>query len=194
MAEHFVLDGVAHPYNMSAANQRGRYGQIFADVMYSFHPAGSPPETALSRDEWMHDWQVEEFVETMFLESATDMVCTHSLPIYDAFHDGGCGIERGAQLKAAYPDRILWYACANLWDGPAALDALRVQITEQGADGIKLYPAYFTEDGTRYFKMDNEEVVYPVLDLARELGVRNIAVHKALPSVRSRQRPSVFRT
>jgi hypothetical protein len=32
----------------------------------------NPPETALSKDEWQHDWLNEEFLQTMFLESDTD--------------------------------------------------------------------------------------------------------------------------
>ncbi len=59
----------------------------------------NPPETALSKDEWQHDWQNDEFLETMFLESDTDMACVHSTPIFDAYHDRLVSVEKGANLK-----------------------------------------------------------------------------------------------
>jgi hypothetical protein len=68
----FVIDGICHPYYFSEENLKGRFGCIFNDVLYAFHPLLNPPETALSKDEWQHDWHNEEVLQTMFLESDTD--------------------------------------------------------------------------------------------------------------------------
>ncbi len=181
VTQPFIIDGVSHAYQLNPENFRGRYGQIFADVMWSFHPVCSPPDRALTKEQWLRDWQADEFMETMFLESATDMVCTHSIPIYDAFHVGLQSIERGAELKRRWPQRVLWYASVPVWKGREALDEVRHSVEELGADGLKFYPAWHYEDGTRWYSMDDPAMVYPILDLARELGVKNIAVHKALP-------------
>ena len=54
--DQFVIDGICHPYNFSQENLNGRFGRIFNDVHYAFHPLNNPPETALSEDEWEHDW------------------------------------------------------------------------------------------------------------------------------------------
>lgn len=37
-ADQFVIDGVCHPYNFSEENLKGRFGRIFKDVLYAFHP------------------------------------------------------------------------------------------------------------------------------------------------------------
>src|ERR687893_363121 len=68
-SDQFVIDGICHPYNFSEENLNGRFGRIFNDILYAFHPLINPPETVLSKDEWQHDWQTDEFMETMFLES-----------------------------------------------------------------------------------------------------------------------------
>jgi predicted TIM-barrel fold metal-dependent hydrolase len=180
-SEHFVIDGICHPYNFSEDNLVGRFGRIFNDILYGFHPLINPPNTVMSKDEWQHDWQTDEFVETMFLESDTDMVCVHSTPIFDAYKDGLVSIEKGAELKRRYPDRTIWYATADILLGEQALQSLEYQITELGADGIKLYPAQYYRGRTRYWRMDDYTVAFPVFELAQELGVRNIAVHKAQP-------------
>ncbi len=80
MERPFLIDGICHPYNFSEENLKGRFGRIFNGVLYAFHPLLNPPETALSKDEWQHDWQNDEFLETIFPESDTDMACVHSTP------------------------------------------------------------------------------------------------------------------
>lgn len=181
MPDPFIIDGVSHAYQLNPGNFIGRYGEIFADVMWSFHPVCTPPERALTKEQWLRDWQADEFMETMFLESATDMVCTHSIPIYDAFKLGLQSIERGAELKRRWPDRVLWYAGVPVWKGPDALEDVRHFVEDLGADGLKFYPSWHYTKGTRWYTMDDPSMVLPILDLARDLGVRNIAVHKALP-------------
>ncbi len=176
----FLIDGTCHPYNFSEENLVGRFGKGFADVLFSYHPNVNPPEFALSREEWNHDWQPEEFIETMFLESDLDMICMHSLPIFDAFHDGGSSAEKGAWLKAHYPERVLWYAGVDMFEGPKALEAARKYI-DQGADGLKFYPARYVNGRTTAWRMDDEGLVYPILEAAQKAGINNVAIHKVLP-------------
>lgn len=181
MAKPFIIDGVCHPYNFSRENQRGRFGQIFTDILWSFHPLVNPPSNQLSQDAWQRDWPVDEFVETMLLESETDLLCVHSTPIYDAYVDGLVSVEKGAEAKRKYPDRVIWYATADIFKGDEALASLEYQIKELGADGIKLYPAQYYQGRTRYWQMSDYTLAFPVFELAEKLGLRNIAVHKALP-------------
>ncbi|MEO1247617.1 MAG: amidohydrolase family protein [Pseudomonadota bacterium] len=176
----FLIDGTCHPYNFSAANLEGRFGKAFADVLYSYHPGVNPPEFAMSREEWDRDWQADEFIETMFLESDLDMICMHSLPIFDAFKDGGSATEKGIWLKQHYPERVLWYAGVDMFEGEAAVDHAKYCI-EQGADGIKFYPARYVNGRTEAWRMDDEGLVYPVLQAAHDAGIRNVAIHKVLP-------------
>ena len=84
----FAIDGIFHPYNFSEENLKGRFERIFNDGLYAFYPLLNPPETALSKDEWQHDWQNDEFLTTMFPETDTAMARVHSTPIFDASHDG----------------------------------------------------------------------------------------------------------
>lgn len=176
----FLIDGTCHPYNFSPENLNGRFGKAFADVLYSYHPNVNPPAYALSREEWDHDWACEEFVETMFLESELDMICMHSLPIFDAFKDGGSATAKGAWLKAHYPERVLWYAGIDMFEGEAAVDTAK-ECIELGADGLKFYPARYVNGRTEAWRMDDEGLVFPVLEAAHDAGIRNVAIHKVLP-------------
>ncbi|MFA4928054.1 MAG: amidohydrolase family protein [Patulibacter sp.] len=176
-----IVDAVCHPYNFTAENQRGRYGQMFTDVMWSAYPYINPPDQQMTREQWTRDWGTDEFIETMLLESETDICCVHTLPIFDAYRDGLVAMEKGAELKRRFPDRVIWYASADLFRGEEALESLEYQVRELGADGIKMYPAQYVRGRTRYWEMGDDTFAYPVFELAQELGIKNIAVHKALP-------------
>jgi predicted TIM-barrel fold metal-dependent hydrolase len=180
MSDAFVIDGVCHPYNFSPENEQGRFGRIFNDVLYSYHPAFNPPGVALSREDWGRRWEAREFLETMLLESDTDMICVHSLPIFDAYKDGGASPEIAAAAKHAHPDRVLWYAGMDMFDPASTLDAAK-RFIDNGADGLKFYPAKYVDGRTQSWRMDDEPLVFPLLEYARAAGVRNVAIHKALP-------------
>jgi predicted TIM-barrel fold metal-dependent hydrolase len=180
MSEMFVIDGVCHPYNFSPENEKGRFGQIFNDVLYSYHPAINPASVALSRRDWSRRWEPQEFLETMLLESDTDMICVHSLPIFDAYKDGGAPAEIASKAKHAHPDRVLWYAGIDMFDPSSTLDAAKRHI-DNGADGLKFYPAKYADGRTQSWRMDDEPLVFPLLELARKSGIRNVAIHKVLP-------------
>ena len=180
MSKAFVIDGVCHPYNFSPENENGRFGKIFNDVLYSYHPAVNPPGVALSREAWSRRWDSREFIETMLLESDTDMLCVHSLPIFDAFKDGGASAEVVSAVKKAYPDRVLWYAGIDMFEPRAVMETAKRHI-DAGADGLKFYPAKYVDGRTQSWRMDDEPLVFPLLELARASGIKNIAIHKALP-------------
>jgi hypothetical protein len=181
MNRPFIIDGVCHPYNFAQGNLNGRFGQIFNDVMHSFHPLVNPAGKAMTRSEWEHDWQPQEFIETMLLESWTDLCTVHSTPIYDAYHDGLVSNEKGAWLKQRFPDRVIWYTCVDLFDDRAKVLRTLEENLEKGADGIKLYPSRYVDGFTESWRMDSRETAFPVFELAAKRGIRNIAVHKALP-------------
>jgi predicted TIM-barrel fold metal-dependent hydrolase len=180
MSNVFVIDGVCHPYNLSPENENGRFGKIFNDVLYSYHPAVNPPGVALSRAAWSRRWESREFAETMLLESDTDMICVHSLPIFDAYKDGGASAEVVSAVKRAWPDRVLWYAGLDMFDPASVMDAAKRHI-DDGADGLKFYPAKYVDGRTQSWRMDDEPLVFPLLEMARDRGIRNVAIHKALP-------------
>ncbi len=177
--DRFIIDGVCHPYNFAKENLKGFFGKAFADTLYSYHPVVNG-DIALSREEWDYEWGGDEFMETMILESDTDMVSMHSLPIFDAFHDGGAGADKGAYLKKTYPERVLWYAGVDMFEPEKALDDAKMFI-EQGCDGIKFYPSRYVEGRTESWLMDDQEIVFPVLQAAVDGGLKNVAMHKVLP-------------
>lgn len=178
MSNRFIVDGVCHPYNFTPENQRGRFGKLFTDVMYSYYPLVNPPEIAFSREKWEREWGTEEFIDTMLLESETDVCVVHTLPIYDAYVDGLTSTEKGVTLKAAYPDRVLLYVGIDMFADPEQLLVEVQAAIDAGADGLKIYPSRYMEGRTETWPVER---LFPALQLARDAGIRNIGWHKVLP-------------
>ncbi len=179
----FVLDGVAHCYNHSAINRRDRGAASKAlDVSVAYHDWSTPARFRMTSEEYNRDWQPEEVMDVMFLESATDMILMQSVPIYGSYWDGLVSNEKGAYLKDKYPDRVLWYAAIDAFDTFDNVKAKIDQFATQGADGLKLYPTTInhvtkTPDS---FLMDDEKVAFPIFDYAQSKGFRNIGCHKLI--------------
>lgn len=182
MAEDFfVFDGVAHCYNHSEINRRiKRSGDRALDVSYSYHAWSTPERYRMTPAQYNRDWQPEEVMDVMFLESHTDMMVMHSTPIYDVFWDGLISNEKGAFLKDKYPERVLWYGALDLFDPLDAVKAKIDQLVSQGADGIKLYPTRTnlqTQQSEGWF-MDDKKQAFPVFEYLQSKGVRDVATHK----------------
>ncbi len=178
---YFVIDGVAHAYNHALYNmRRSRSARITLDTNSKWHLACTPERYQLTAQQYHRDWQADELVDLVFLESTTDMMIMHSVPMYDTHWDGLVSNEKGAYLKHNYPDRVLWYGALDVFRPMDALRAQADQLVAQGADGIKLYPTRLNPetDASEGWLMDNEKLALPVFEYLLEQGIRHVAIHK----------------
>jgi uncharacterized protein len=178
-----VIDGVIHPYNLDASN----YGHPFSPRQAAGFAAiiehMSPPGYGLKADVFKRDWSIEETANVTFLESYSDLAAYHVLPLY-SYKDGLCSLEKGIEAKQRWPDRFVFYAGVDPMD-PKAIQRLEEQYERlEGPIGLKLYPnSYLGSKGNEFnsWTMDDREVAFPVFQRAQELGIKVVAVHKALP-------------
>lgn len=183
--DHLVIDAVAHCYNLDVDNMvNPDSSQAFRDMTYKQHTLYSPrnPGTYLQTpDEFIADCKPEWTAHALFAESQVDMAAYHAVPLFDFFKDGLSSLEKGVELKERHPNRILLYGTCNPLEGRVALESIDVQIRDLGVDGIKLYPAVFYGGHSVGWRMDDPTVAYPIFERMLELGLRNVAVHKAVP-------------
>lgn len=187
MAEKtFVIDGVAHCYNHAPYNRRIKRASVNSiNTTYRYHEACTPEAYRLTYAQSARDWQPDEVMDLMFLESHTDMMIMHSVPMYDLHYDGLVSNEKGAYLKGNFPDRVLWYGALDLFDPYDSVLAKADQLIDQGADGIKFYPTRFNFEtrAPEPWLMDDEKLAFPVFDRLQSKGVKHLAVHKLVGHV-----------
>lgn len=174
-----VIDAVIHAYNMDEKNFANRFAKPIADLVYDSVVGTALPGFAPTREQFYRDWSIEETVDQVFVESETDLAVYHVLPMW-SFKDGLCGLDKAIEAQERWPDRIITYCGVDpLADN--ALDELERQVELLKPVGLKMYPNSWLGNEVLGWKMDDPEVAFPLFERARSLGIRTVAIHKALP-------------
>lgn len=121
------------------------------------------------------------WIEDMFLHSETSIAFLNSFGMRGAFD----GVDLFPPREAAYirsmaPTRIRVLGVVDPPDGKSAVDSLTYQCEQLKIDGLKLYPPGPVTTGWR---MDDEKNTYPLYEVLRKHGVKNVCVHKGLPGL-----------
>jgi uncharacterized protein len=175
-----VVDCVAHAFDMSPANWADRRFAEPANAQVAGLLNTAPPGYRLDYESTLVDWGVDETANIMFKESQNDVAVFHSTPIF-FFKDGWSSWEKSVEAVRRYPNRFIGGYCSVDPLAPNALYELDRQVEMLQPFGLKLYPISYTEGGVNPWRMDDPKVAFPLYERARELGIRHIAVHKAVP-------------
>lgn len=177
----FVIDPVVHALNLNRANVASRYGQQLYEMSYGLHCMMTPPDRHVPHDVYMTDMAPDTLIRTMFEETQTSLVATHTLTLDTWFHDGFAAEWKTVAMARAAPTRVLGYLGVDPTRGlSATLESLERQHADlPGAVGVKLYPHQMNP--YRHW-LTNDEVVLRLIERAQQLGLKSIAIHKALPN------------
>ncbi|MEP7270490.1 MAG: amidohydrolase family protein [Acidobacteriota bacterium] len=119
------------------------------------------------------------FIEDMFMRSETDIAFLNSFGMKAAFDGVDLFPPREAALiRSMAPARIRILGCVDPPDGQSAVDSLSYQCEHLKIDGLKLYPP---GPDTRGWQMNDEKLTYPLYQVLRKHGVKNVCVHKGFP-------------
>jgi predicted TIM-barrel fold metal-dependent hydrolase len=176
-----VIDAVVHPYNLAEENFRTAHARPITDIVSGGNRAVAPAGYRLPQDAYERNWSIEEVATMSFVESYADLAAYHVVPIR-AYHDGICSVEKGLEAQERWSDRFLFYVGVDPLEGPKAIEDLerQVELFDQVA-GLKLYPNSWLGQEVKGWLMDDPEVAFPLFERARQLGIRTIAIHKAIP-------------
>jgi predicted TIM-barrel fold metal-dependent hydrolase len=177
-----IVDAVVHPYDLGPDNEPvGDDTQLRA--LHPFHVvssggAGNP--WTLTEKEFFTDFDHDALTAALFAESPVDVAVIHALPNLGFTKGGVTDVGRMAALRDRHPGRYLLYATVDTPVTDAAIKQLEHQVVTYGVDGLKLYPAFFFDGEALGWRLDDEDFATPLLEAAYDLGIRNVAVHKAL--------------
>ncbi|HKG39282.1 MAG TPA: amidohydrolase family protein [Conexibacter sp.] len=180
-----VINGIVHAWNIADDNFTGRgpwnTGERIRADMIAWHEHWNLPGMSVPLEAYTTDWSAELIARTTFLESDADLAVHHHIHMESIFTNGLCSVEKNAEMVQRWPDRFVVYAGADPTAGvDQAIEYLKRQMDLIPETlGLKLYPAQV--DPIRWFLMDDEKV-FPLYEAARDLGIKVIAVHKAMPT------------
>ena len=178
----FVIDGVVHAYNQTRQNFADEVGGTsMTEMAYLLAKGSTDPMYELSREVYLSDWSVDDLATLMFRESQTDVAIFHHLALA-SFKDGYVSLEKAAEALEKYPNRFIGaYANVDPLEERKAVESLERQVELLKPFGLKLYPTSWKGDRPVSWRMDDPKLIYPLFEKASELGLRHVAVHKAVP-------------
>lgn len=182
LGDRVVVDAVVHPFNVGTENRApGAEAQL--EAIYGAHRIAFGDrygEYVLERDEFFSDFSYDAVAHALFVESPVDFAVLHALPNLGFARSHVTKPERVAALCEKHPDRFVMYATVDTPLTDVAISELERQVAEYPVHGLKLYPAFFYDGKGEGWRLDGPDFAAPLLEAARSLGVRNIAIHKAL--------------
>jgi predicted TIM-barrel fold metal-dependent hydrolase len=182
LGQTLVVDAVVHPYDLGPENQiLAAREQLEAVHAYHRLCTGPHPEYVLGADEFFIDFDPDDLTEAIFAESPVDLAIIHALPNLGFTKGGVTDPGRMAELRDRHPGRYLLYATVDTPVTDTAIAQLEAQVRDYRVDGLKLYPAFFYDGDARGWRLDGPDFATPLLEAASDLGIRNVAVHKAVP-------------
>lgn len=177
-----VVDAVVHPYDLALPNQVSSAKEQL-EAVYAAHRMASDAQHqhyVLNHDEFFSDFSYEALAQAEFVESPVDLAVIHALPGLGFAKQHVTSPDRAAAFRNLHPNRFKLYATV---DTPVLKDAIAQverQVKELGVDGLKLYPAFFYDGIGEGWRLDGDAFATPLLEAAEKLGIKHVAIHKAL--------------
>jgi uncharacterized protein len=178
----FVIDAVVHGFNFSLDNCKTPMIKEMRSHSYDFGVMMSPhPKWDMTRDEFFEqfEYQPEVLVQMMFAESQTDVAIYHGVPLEGLYYDGSSPLWVGLEAAKRCPNRVFVYLPVYPWKEDA-IAKLEEHASNPNVIGVKFYPADLAADGFD-ISLVNADSTMRYIERARQLGIRMVAVHKAVP-------------
>ncbi|MCQ8241559.1 amidohydrolase family protein [Rhizosaccharibacter radicis] len=172
--EFFIVDGHIHNWDASVENHRNIHGRQFIDCFYGYHQL-SPPEYLWPREKFYRYGEATLY-DDLFVQGYDDMAILQPTYLKEFFTRGFNTTEDQYELTKRYPERFIVNGAFDPRDEEEGLDRLRENIEKYKLKGIKLYTAEWKGESKGWRLTDRWASRY--LEVARDMGVRNIHVHK----------------
>ena len=182
----FVIDAVSHGYNMNPEIAvpppvGPTWTREFVPQAYRLFHASQPEGAVVDYERWTRGADPELLGRALFAESQTDATVYHEVPLDRIFGMGGASpMWCGKEMRDRWPGRVALYGGASPFRADV-FNRIDMLVDVYGVKGIKLYPIDLVEGRVVGIDMSDPEFSFPMFEHAQKRGVRNIAIHKAVP-------------
>jgi uncharacterized protein len=174
---YYVLDSHLHFWDASPANWRPgaeEYAKGWIECFYAY--MGLAPADTHWTLEKFQKYSLEDFEKDVFQDGHVDAAVLQSTYLKEWYTNGFNSIEQNAEARERFGDKLILNGRWDPRDGDAGLRQLEADHAQYGIQGVKLYTAEW-HNGSRGWKLTDPEAV-PFLDMCRDLGIKNLHVHK----------------
>ena len=178
--QYFIVDAHVALWDARPDNQKNVQGRQFIDCFYDYHRNLSPESEVWTYEDYLYQGG-ERLMKDLFEDGYVDHAIFQPAYLGEFYHRGFGQTQEASALAAAHPDKLTYNHYFDPRNGDAGLDQLRKAHEQFGLKGVKLYTAEW-HGQSRGYKLSDPET-YRYFELCRELGIKNIHVHKG-PTIR----------
>jgi predicted TIM-barrel fold metal-dependent hydrolase len=140
---------------------------------------------ALDKDRGtMEDLYLENYIKEIFLDSDTTVAVISGIPSLtetsNILPPDKMAETRDIINRLTASQRLVAHGLITPNKGPGDLDEMRRQASQLKISAWKDTPAC-RRGSSQPWRVDDEKVSYPMLEASRQLGIKNICLHKGLP-------------
>jgi hypothetical protein len=185
-----VIDAVVHGFDFDQSNMLNMPPGRIHEQAHVAKSSSNPKykEFVLDRERFEKKHTADELVSTCFAESYTDIAVYHTVRRIGLMNSGEWSpwdVGREMREKAG-PERVLIMAgLSDPFDFERSKDELADMVENHGVIGLKLYPLDWDARAghLREWLFNDEDLAFPLIDYAQSLGIKSIAVHKAMGAI-----------
>ena len=179
--DYFIVDAHIALWDARPENQRNIHGKQFIDCFYDYHRNLSPEDQVWTYEDYAYQGG-ERLMQDIFGDGMVDHAIFQPAHLGEFYNTGFGQTDEAWALTQAHPDKLTYNHNFDPRNGEQGLDQLRADHERFGGlKGVKLYTAEWHGD-SRGYKL-SDPWTYRYLELCRELGIKNIHVHKG-PTIR----------
>ena len=175
--KYFVVDEHMHFWDASPANWvkgQEQYAEGWINCFHAYMGLG-PADTHWPIEKFQKQTE-ENFVHDVFEQAGTDVGIFQSTYLKSWYTEGFNTLERNSQMVEKYPDKLIANGRFDPREGEAGLKQLEEDAKRYNLKGAKLYTAEW-HNGSRGWSLADEQCK-PFFEKCKELGIKNIHVHK----------------
>ena len=175
--KYFIVDSHLHMWDASPANWvegREDLAKGWIECFHAYQKLG-PPSNHWDIEKFMK-YSEGDFVHDVFEEGGVDVGIFQSTYLKYWYREGFNTAEANGAFAEKYPGRLRVNGRWDPREGEAGLKQLEEDAKRWDMKGVKLYTAEWAE-GSRGWALTDEECK-PFFEKCKELGIKNIHVHK----------------
>jgi uncharacterized protein len=131
------------------------------------------------------DLELANYVKEVFLDSDTDFACISALPAHSleglVIPPEQLANSRNWVNQLTKTPRMICHGVFSPELETLNLETMRVQAEKLKIDAWKGYTGMSKDPNRSGWRIDDEKLSYPALELSRKLGVKRICLHKGFP-------------
>jgi predicted TIM-barrel fold metal-dependent hydrolase len=175
--KYFIVDGHLHMWDASPDNWvkgQEQYAKGWIECFHAYMGLG-PPETHWPIEKFMK-YSEEDFVKDVFQDGGVDVGIFQSTYLKEWYTTGFNTADDNGRMAEKHPGKLIVNGRFDPRDGDNGLKQLEEDAKRWNMQGVKLYTAEWN-NGSRGWRLDDPQT-QPFLDKCKELGIKNIHVHK----------------